>query len=322
MAFLTENSFRQLILMSEIPDLERIELDFFLKNIYNDKRLFFFFNQFDLKKLFREKAILSDDANYIPTYRKVPDRVDNLNYVLEMKGKVKYHQNSNCSALKKGFKNFFMPESVVRLQEIDADKHRLLVNDIRNWFKINNFTVERYEKGEINDKILTKSFNDIFPLKYQIDPIFISQSNNAANQFHWLITKSTDNIELERVFDYDIFLDTVNELAEKRDRLCYGSTMQSLSKYDYLLKKDDSFIINLISERIREGGLKNVSENFLKNFGLKKLRDFWKEHKNLKDMAYKQISDYFKWTYNLKNKDFDVLYLEDFNLEGCSLCKM
>lgn len=116
MAYLTEYSFRQLVEMSEIKNLDRVDLQFFRTNIYDSVRLFYFFNQFELKKIFREKAILSGDKYYIPTYKEVPQRVDNLSYVLEIKGKVKYHYKLDCEALNRGFKNFFIPEAVVKLQ--------------------------------------------------------------------------------------------------------------------------------------------------------------------------------------------------------------
>ena len=321
MAFLTESSFRQLVAMSEIKELEKIDSQFFTANIFNNGRLFHFFNQFDLKKLFREKAILADNMHYLPTYKEVPERKDDLTYVLELKGKVKYHYKSDCLAMKRGFKNFFMPEPVVRLQESDKSKHKLIVDDIRNWFKVNNYTPDRHEKGEINDRILTNSFNEIFPNKYGIDPIFISTSNNDKAQFQWLITKTTDNVALNDSFDHTSFLASIEDLIAKRDRLCNGKTLQNLSKYDYLLSKEDSYISTLLLERIRLGTLRDVSESFIENYTMQKLRKFWTDHRDLKNNAYKEISNYFKWTYNLKDKEFDIIYLEDFNLEGCSLCK-
>jgi len=321
MAFLTESSFRQLVAMSEIKNIEKIDSQFFVENIFDNALLFYFFNQYDLKKLFRERAILSNNVHYLPTYREVPERKDDLSYILELKGKVKYHYKADCSAMKRGFKNFFMPEPVVRLQKSDEVKHKIIVDDIRNWFKINNYTTERYEKGDINDRILTNSFNSIFPDKYGIDSIFISASNHANSQFQWLITKTTDNVTLKESFDYTGFLNVIEDLIKRRNRLCDGKTLQKLSKYDYLLTKDDRFISNLILERIRLGTLQEVSENFIENYTMLKLKKFWGDHRDLKNKAYTEISNYFKWTYNLKEKEFDKLYLENFNLEGCSVCR-
>lgn len=322
MAFLTEYSFRQLIEMSEIKDLDRIDLQFFTTNIYDNQYLYYFFNQFDLKKLYREKVILSGDKSFLPTYREVPDRIDNLHYVLEIKGKVKYHYDIECTALKSGFKNFFMPEPVVKLELVDKDKHQLLVQHVRNWFKINNYTVDRYEKGEINDRLLTNSFNRDFPEKFNIEPIFISQSERKENQFQWYISKSSDNVQLKRSFSYDEFLINIIKLIKERDYLCNSKTLKNLSKYDYLLHKTDEEINEVLAERINNGGLKEVDPVFITTYTLSRLKEFWKLHRNVKQRAYKEISEYLKWTYNFKEKHFDEIFLEDFNLVGCSLCKV
>ncbi|MEW5676441.1 hypothetical protein ABGT15_09015 [Flavobacterium enshiense] len=321
MAYLTEYSFRQLVKTTEIKDLDRINLQFFISNIYENSYLFYFFNQFELKTLFKEKLILSSDKNYILTYREVPVRNDDLNYVIKIKGKVKYHFDKGCEALNRGFKNFFIPEAVVRLKNHDIEKHRLIVDDIRNWFITNNLTIERYEGGEINSLTITKMYNSYFPDKYNIEPISISQSDNEQNNFQWYIAKKTNNVEIEKTtFDYDIFLKNIIELIKKREYLCNSRTMQNLSRYDYLLGQNDDDIIKIINTNIEKGILNEVSPNFIDNYGLSSLKEFWGKHKKLKQEAYSELSEYFKWTYNLKEKQFDNLYLESFNLEACSLC--
>src|SRR5690606_101517 len=158
-------------------------------NIFDNEYLYYFFNQLELKILLAEKMLLSGEDRDILVYQEVPEREDNLNFVLSIEGNVKYHKDNTCEALHKGFKNFFMPEPVVRLEETDKDKHKELVDEIRNWFRVKNYTVERYEKGEINDHILTTDFNQTFPKKFEIDEILISQSDKG--QFQWYIEKKT-----------------------------------------------------------------------------------------------------------------------------------
>ncbi|WP_375605654.1 hypothetical protein [Flavobacterium davisii] len=321
MAYLTEYSFNQLVNKTEIKELERIDLNFFTTHIYNNFQLFYFFNQFDLKKLFREKVILSGDESFSLSYKEVPERSDNFDYVLKLKGKVKYHHILECEALNRGFKNFFIPQEIVKLKDSDKEKHQIIVNEIREWFKVNNLTIEKYENGEIDSPYITKLYNAYFPEKFNISPISISQGNNEANNFQWYISKKTENIKLNKTyFDYNEFIKNVDDLLLKRDYLCNSKTMQNLSRYDYLYDSNEKDINEIISSRIENGFLKEVDKSFIFNYGINKLKDFWKKHRELKFKAYFELSEYFKWNYKLKEKNFDIVFLEDFNLECCSLC--
>ena len=319
MAFLTEFSYKQLIERIEVENVQRIDKQFFIKNIFDNEYLFYFFNQFELKRLFKEKILLSGEKNFVLVHKEVPKRADNLNYVLEIKGKVKYHKDNTCEALNRGFKNFFMPEPIVRLEEHEPEKHKKLVEEIRHWFEINNFSVDRYISGEINDKILTTQFNLFFPSTFDIETISISQSEKG--QFNWYIErKTTGNIGVEKKFDYNDFLTIIIDLLKKREYLCNGATMQNLSRYDFLVNRSDEEIKNYILDSIAKGYLKNVSDVFIRNYGVDNLKKFWEKHIELKTNAFNLLSEYFKWTYNFKEKSFDEIFLEDFNLQSCSLC--
>lgn len=319
MAFLTEYSYRQLIERVEIKDIDRIDQQFFKTNIFDNDYLYYFFNQLELKKLLAEKMLLSGENRDVLVYQEVPEREDNLNFVLSIEGNVKYHKDYTCEALSRGFKNFFMPEPVVRLEETDKEKHKKIVPEIRNWFKLKNYTVERYEKGEINDHILTTDFNATFPEKFEIDKILISQSDKG--QFKWYIEKKTKGIKhTEKSFDYDSFLDKIIELIKGRDYLCNSKTMQNLSKYDFLIHRDNQSIVEFIDESIQNGYLKEVSPEFVKNYGIERLKGFWQAHLNLKKQAMRLLSEYFKWTYNYSTSTFNEIFLEDYNLKPCRLC--
>ncbi|MBL4745871.1 MAG: hypothetical protein JKY08_05845 [Flavobacteriaceae bacterium] len=319
MAFLTDYSYRQLIERVEIKNLDRIDQQFFKKNIYDNDYLYYFFNQLDLKKLFAEKIILSDDNTFVLVHKEVAERKDNTTYVLEIKGKVKYHKDNQCVALNRGFKNFYMPEPIAILAIEDSVKHEKIVGEIRQWFEKNNYTVQRYEAGEINDKILTADFNNTFPKKFDIEPILISQSDKS--QFQWYIEKkSKGNVGIEESFDHNEFIIKIAELLKKRDFICNSRTMQSLSKYDFLVIRDNVDILNYINESLYKGYLRNVSDVFIDNYGIERLKEFWSKHRELKIDAFNLLSVYFKWTYNFKEKTFDEIYLEDFNLKACNLC--
>lgn len=319
MSFLTEYSYRQLIERVQIKDVDRIDKQFFKTNIFDNDYLFYFYNQLELKKLLAEKMLLSGENRDVLVYQEVPEREDNLNFVLSIEGNVKYHKNHECKALHKGFKNFFMPEPVVRLEETDNEKHKIVVNEIRNWFKQKNYTVERYENGEIDDQLLTKDFNSMFPDKFEIEEILISQSEKG--QFNWYLEKKTKGIKhTEKSFCYETFLDKIIELIKGRDYLCNSKTMQNLSRYDFLVNKDNQSIIEYIDDSIQNGYLKEVRSEFIKNFGIERLKDFWKSHLSLKRKSMKLLSNYFKWTYNYGNNTFNEIFLEDYNLKPCRLC--
>ena len=315
MAYLTNFSFNKLIEMTEVENIDRIDLQFFTTNIFDNEYLFYFFNQFELKKLFRSKILLSDDKTFILTYKEVPERIDNYSFILPVKGQVKYHMKLDCEALNRGFKNFFMPEVIVRLQETEAEKHKKIVDEIRNWFNQNNYTIQRYENQEINSLEITKNYNSYFPNKYDIEAIMISDSEKLENNFQWYISKKTDNIEIKIDFNYDDFLDKMILLIKTRHILCDTLEKDNLSRFDYMLKMADADI----NVEISSGILSNFSF-CIKKMGLVKLKEFWTNHINLKNEAMIILNEYFKWTYNFKEKQFDTIYLESFNLAKCRMC--
>lgn len=315
MAYLTNYSFNKLIEMTDVKNIDKIGMQFFTKNIYDNYYLYNFFNQFELKKLFRTKIILSDNKAYIITYKEVPERIDNFSFILPVKGQVKYHMKLDCEALNRGFKNFFMPPVIVNLKEAEPEKHKEIVDEIRNWFNQKNYTIERYEKLEINSLEITRNFNSYFPQKYNIEPIMISDSDKEENNFQWYVSKKTDNTEVKIEFDYDEFLNKIILLIKQRDTLCDTSEKDNLTRFDYMVKMTDQEI----TEEINVGKLSNFSF-FINKVGIKKLKEFWTNHIVLKNEAFKILTEYFKWSYNFTEKQFDTIYLESFNLAKCKMC--
>lgn len=320
MAYLTEYSFNQLIQNVEVPEVDRIDKYFFKKNIFDNDYLYYFFNQFELKNLFKEKLLVGgNESNFKMVYQEVPKRVDRSNYVLKIEGNVKYHKNNSCKALNYGFKNFFIPEPIAILREDEPDKHEKLVNEIREWFEQNNYTVQRYIDEEINDRSLTLAFNKKFPTEFEIEPITISA--NEKNQFQWYIEKkSSGNREIENSFDNNKFLQEIGNLIYERDELCNSYTMKNLSRYDFLINRENNEIEEYLISAIEKGYLKNVEEVFLENYGLPRLKEFWDKHRNLKSKALNLLSDFYKWTYNFNENSFDEVFLETYNLKPCRQC--
>ena len=52
-----------------------------------------------------------------------------------------------------------------------------------------------------------------------------------------------------------------------------------------------------------------------------RLKNLFKQAKNIKYEIMVNMLDYFKWTYNLKEKDFGNITLEKFGLVCCGSCK-
>lgn len=320
MAYLTEYSFNQLMQNVEVPEVDKIDKVFFKKNILDNEYLYYFFNQFELKRIFKEKLLVGrNEDDFSLVYQEVPKRIDRSNYVLKIEGNIKYHKNNNCRSLNYGFKNFFIPEPIARLREDDKTKHEKLVKEIRDWFDQNNYTIQRYIEEEINDRKLTLAFNKKFPLEFGIEPITIS--TNDKNQFQWFIEKkSSGKKEVDTSFDNIKFLRQIGNLIFERDELCNSYTMKNLSRYDFLINREDEYIEDYIISAIENGYLKNVKEIFLKNYGLDKLRKFWEEHRKIKSKAISLLSEYFKWTYNFNENQFDEVFLETYNLKPCRQC--
>lgn len=325
MAYITHYTYLHLINSIDFKKEKfYVDLDYFKKHIINNDQLYFFFNQFDLKKLIKEKMMLNDkDDKKILHYRKVPSKIDRYEYIFKVEGKSKYHLDKHCLSLNKGFKNFNIPEPISNLKESDPKRHKQLVDSIRSWFLEKKYTIEKYEFGEINNEKLSISFNNDFAKKHGVDNILIS-SGKDENQFQWYNSKDLSYIMEIKEFNYDDFLQDIDELIRRRYLLCKGITLSRLSKYDYLVVTDktNKQIEEFILEKINNKKLKDVHPDFFKNYDIEKLKKFWKEYSELKFEAYKLLLGYIKWTYGYNDKNFDKIILENFNLECCHFCKL
>lgn len=318
LVYLTESSYRQLVNTSDTKTFDLENAKEIFNQIYDNWKFYKMFNKSDFKFLYKSYLLLSGESGSF-FYKEVEDRKDDLGYILELKGKLKYHLNPNCERLNSGFRNFFVPEPIAKIG--DEDKRKELVNEIRNWFKINNYTIAKYNNGEINDKILTEAFNNFFPSKFSIvEKIVISQSDN--NQFKWYIEKSTNAVKVEYEFNMNSFIRSVNTIISDRNKLCKVlNPLYNLSKYDYLHSKIHEEINTVLNESINNGYLKEVTEDYIKQMGIENLITFWKQHIKIKIRAKKEFVELLKWKFNLGGAGLKNINLENFNFECCNLCK-
>lgn len=323
MAYITNYAYNHLIEHIEIKDIPSfIDKAFFRKNIYDNDYLYQVFNQLDLKKLLKEKILCSNNEdNYKLAYKKVPDNVDRKRYIYEKQGSVKYHKTASCKSLNSGFKDFFIPEPIYNVPEDIQHSHNDLVDAIREWFLKNNYTVDRYLNGNIDDNYLTRQFNKNFAPKFGLDKIVLSQSEK--NQFKWYEEKKTSGSQYlsNNFFDYDKFIIDMSDLLKKRFYLCNpNKSWCTISKYDYLHKRSDQEIMKTLYMKQNEGKLGYVKESFIKKIGVDRIKTFLIKHRQLKEQAMQGLSDYFMWTYNFKQDSFNKVFLEDFNLKPCMMC--
>ncbi len=318
LVYLTESNYRQLIGCSDIKHYDFENAISLFKQLYDNWKFYKMFNKYDIKFLFKNFILLSGENENL-FFKEVEDRKDNLGYILEIKGKLKYHLHPSCEGLNRGFRNFFMPEPVAKIQ--DKEEKIKVANEVRDWFKTNNYTIERYLNQEINDKHLTESFNRVFPNKFNIEPISISQSDQ--NQFKWYIQKKSDTIKIEKEFSFQEFENNVTAIISDRNDLCQRSMkLYNLSKHDNLIKEKDHNIMSILNERIETGYLKDVTIDYIENMGLDDLKTFWQKHIDLRNKGILEFTNFLKWKFNIKEYGLMNIKLENFNFECCTMCLM
>lgn len=317
LVYITESSYKQLVRKSDINSFDIDKVKVIFNQIYDNWRLYKMFNKSDFKFLYKSYLLLSGESESV-FYKEVEERKDDYGYIFELKGKLKYHLNPNCERLNNGFRNFIMPEPIATIT--DQNRKNELVNEIRNWFKLNNYTVERFIKEEINNKILTEAFNNYFPAKFNIERIIISQSD--PNQFKWYIEKKSESVSLEYQFSQESFNKNIDLIISERNKLCkISKPLYNLSKYDFLLFKEEDEILDMLSKSIGDGYLIEVSMDYIKQMGLQNLMIFWKLHIELKQRAKQELDKLLKWKFNLSKLGLHNIQLENFNFECCVICK-
>ena len=207
-------------------------------------------------------------------------------------------QSLNCGFINKDFIDFTIPEDL-------KEKGDEAVEEYRNWFKLMAFA-EQFYSNTLDISKMVFAYNSKFPKKYNVKPL---------NEGYKLVEQkpNSNHLENEDEFNYDAFLIKIEDLLYQYNYEFQSKVLRILSKFDYLLKKSDLEINEKVSELF--------SVEFIKNYGMKNLKDKLVLSRNIKKELMQSLINYFKWTYNLSEKDFANLTLDNFGLECCGNCK-
>lgn len=114
MAYLAKYNLSQLCQSLEVKC--EINLETFLKYIYNDKEIFFILNKREIEYIFVYRMLHDDEKKFIVEYYKeVPEKEDTKTRVFNKGGKMKYHLTSNCKLLKKDYLDFNIPSEIIEI---------------------------------------------------------------------------------------------------------------------------------------------------------------------------------------------------------------
>jgi hypothetical protein len=297
MAHLTNYTYGKLCRQLEIN--QEIDLDLFLKEVYNNPKIYSIFNKLEINYLFIYKQLLDDSEKFQKVYyQKVPERQDTKRMVFEKAGKLKYHLDNKCQLINNNFIDFNIPPEITNLGDN-------FVQEYRDWFKANGYA-EAYFNNQLDVTKVVFDYNMKFPPKYNI---------SVLNENYKLITdiKNSNDKQIEETFEYDTFLANLEHLVKKHENTFSCKTTRILSKFDYLSDKSDADIKAKISELF--------SDVFIENYGMDRLKTLFKQAKSIKYDILKNLLDFFKWTFKLKDKNFDIITLENFGLVCCGGCK-
>ncbi|GLB52782.1 hypothetical protein NBRC110019_18220 [Neptunitalea chrysea] len=302
-AFVTEFTFNKLASDFELEDFYiHISKQFFIENIYPEPKLYSIFSQINLRKLYVYKFILENHDN-LKIYKFIEKEKDSKLYVFARGGKQKYHIFRDCKTLNNDFKDYHIPREV---------KENELINEFRAWFEYHNFKEKKLPDRELTALVVFR-YNTSFSVKHKLPKL---------NEGYELIEnkQNTGQQHVEDKFDFEKFKAQIEELITLRYNMCTSSTLKYLGFYDYCFKKKDKEIIEKMKS-INEAHPEVIGENFLDNYGIERLKNFWSQHFQIKSELFKLLAKYYRWTFNLDQIEFDTLTLESFNLECCKVCK-
>lgn len=171
-------------------------------------------------------------------------------------------------------------ESVIeeKYKRVEKDKeyYEKAVEYLRSWFKINGFVREKIETGEVNLRDITNRYNTEIVKKYiglkkipSIKDIMYSNSGEEKVNF-----KDKEEIYVE-----------IDLLVREREDLIKGSDrLHRLSKYDWVLSKEDEEIKKIFEGR----GMKFTVEGF------KKAKKFLEKHSDIKKRLKDKLIEYIR----------------------------
>lgn len=297
MAYITNHTYKKLCQTLDIK--EEINLNLFLEHIYDNPKVFYFFNKVDLKYLFNTKKILQNEVNYrIEHFQFVPAKEDSKTFVFERAEKLKYHLDANCSLLKKDYQNYTIPQELKQLGNKAVESYR-------NWFIENSFK-ERFENGELDKTAIIFRYNAKFPQLFNV-PILNEKYELIKN------IDNSGNIFIEQEFDFQEFLKALEKCIKLKEGLLQCEVHRKLAKFDYLVNRSDA--------EIKEKMTQIFSSEFTNNYGVEKIRKLLAEYRVIKFEVMQNLLNYFNWSYKSNSREFDNTTLNDFGLKCCSACK-
>lgn len=160
--------------------------------------------------------------------------------------------------------------------EKDEEYREKAVEYLRSWFKINGFVQEKIEKGEVKLEDIINRYNTEIVKKYiglkkilSINNIKYSNSGEEKVNF-----KDKEEIYVE-----------IDLLVREREDLIKGSDrLHRLSKYDWVLSKEDEEIKKIFEGR----GMKFTVEDF------KKAKNFLEKHSDIKKRLRDKLIEYIR----------------------------
>ena len=312
MAFITKASYTQFCKEYEIEIDDNRLLELFKEYILDDEEAFKIFNKVEIRSLLTQTVILLDEGERNKfvfkkkEYKGVDERKDNLDYIFKIGGRLCYHIDRNCKKLNGGFVNFNTPAELS--EKKDDPEIQKIIQELRNCFVINGFTVERYKKKEFNVGQLVMRYNSFFPVKYKGICLPLNENYNLLEEKKTEVVGKTDVSK----FNYENTLGKLRDILAEKYFMCNFDKSYLLSKYNYLYNKSNEEI----TQKMNELGMGEK----LNHMGVDGVRRFLEGCYKLKSKAINILSEYIKYKYNFENKEFDPQFLEQYNFTACKSC--
>jgi hypothetical protein len=245
--------------------------------------------------LYNYKKFLEDEVKLVAYFKQIPPAQDTQTYVNEYKHSLTYHLDDDCPNLVKDFLGFKIPQEV---------KDAYLVNELRLWFKENNF-ISRYMDGLITSNKIIYIYNTSFAIKHRLQILNENYRLIDEKQFSGCSV-------IEDSFDVFKMQTKLDNIVSKIYRLISTEELERLSKFDWLRNKSDEEIDAKLQH--------TFGNNIFNKYHRSELISFWNTFHKLKINIMDQLLAYFKWNYKSDKKDLDVVTLENFGLKLCSTC--
>ena len=292
MAYLTKYTFLKLCKKLEINC--EIDLNLFIDNIYEESFFFKILNKKQIKFLFIHKLLLEDESEFIINYyKKIPEKKDQQNYVLEKGGKPKYHLSDACEYLKKDFVGFIIPTEIKNLgnETIEA---------FRDWFKSKGY-IEDFHQNNLDKNKVIFDYNVQFRPKYKL-PI-LKENHKLTDNF-----PNSNVKEINYEFDFLKFKEKLKELKIQH-LLNFSLTKENqfISKNDWARNKTDEEIKKVMSFLHREPSVDYIREMMILS-------------NKIKEEIIEELLVYSKWKYGKKLKSFKSISLDELGLQPCKFC--